>query len=137
MNFAPKKRKRTPAVIIIALIDVLLVVLIFLVVTTTFKHQEPAVKVTLPESEEAKPGQVSETTILLTVAKEAPWFYLGPEPVTSDVLNSELIKAAQDNPEISVVAKIDEGTPWKVIIQVHDAIKKAEIKSFKAITESK
>ncbi len=137
MNFSQKKRKRTPAVIIIALIDVLLVVLIFLVVTTTFKTQEPAVKVSLPESEQAKAGQVSETTIMLTVAKEAPWFYLGPEPVTTDVLNKELADAVRENPEIGVVAKIDEGTPWRVIVQVHDAIKKADIKSFKAITETK
>ena len=53
MRFFPKQRRRPPAIIIVALIDILIVLLIFLMVTTTFK-QQPALKLVLPESKEAK-----------------------------------------------------------------------------------
>ncbi|NDD39996.1 MAG: biopolymer transporter ExbD [Verrucomicrobia bacterium] len=54
MQFTVRKRRNPPAVIIVSLIDVLMVVLIFLMVTTTFR-QQPAVKLTLPESNHRSP----------------------------------------------------------------------------------
>ena len=56
MNFVKNKRRKVPSVIIVSLIDVLLVVLIFLMVSTTFKKEQPALKLALPESKVAKPG---------------------------------------------------------------------------------
>ena len=53
MRFYIRKRRQAPAVIIVALIDILIVLLIFLMVTTTFK-QQPALKLALPESSQAK-----------------------------------------------------------------------------------
>ena len=56
MRFSIRTRRHTPSVIIVSLIDVLLVVLIFMMVTTTTKKPEPALKLSLPQSKEAKPG---------------------------------------------------------------------------------
>ena len=39
-----------PAVIIVSLIDILAILLIFVIVTTTFRRDQPAVVIKLPES---------------------------------------------------------------------------------------
>ena len=45
------RRRRTPPVItIVSLIDILTILLIFCIVTTTFKTQDQAVQINLPES---------------------------------------------------------------------------------------
>jgi biopolymer transport protein ExbD len=72
MQFNVHKRRQTPTVIIISLIDVLLVVLIFLMVTTTFK-QQPAVRLALPESRQAKPG-ATENALVVTIPKQGTMF---------------------------------------------------------------
>ena len=63
MQFTARKRRSPPAVIIVSLIDVLMVVLIFLMVTTTFR-QQPAVKLTLPESKQAKEGVTDKANFM-------------------------------------------------------------------------
>ena len=60
MRFLIHKRRNTPTVIIVALVDVLIVLLIFLMVTTTFKQQS-ALKLTLPESSQAKKSGANKT----------------------------------------------------------------------------
>ena len=45
--------------IIVALIDILIVMLIFIIVTSTFK-QQPALKLALPESSQAKKSGATE-----------------------------------------------------------------------------
>ena len=52
MRFYTRKR-RMPAVIIVSLIDILAILLIFVIVTTTFKRDQPAVVINLPDSKTA------------------------------------------------------------------------------------
>src|ERR1043166_2839194 len=99
-----RQRHRTPSVIIVSLIDVLLVVLIFLMVTTTFKKAEPMLKLALPESKQAKPGASDAKPFVIFVSTNAPYFYLGENPVTLDRLQSELESVQSDRvfPEIKI-----------------------------------
>src|SRR6185436_7706004 len=98
MRFVTQKRKRTPNVIIVSLIDVLLVVLIFLMVTTTAKKVEPALKLNLPQSKEAKPGATEEKPFVIQVTSNYPHFFVGNRPVTLDRLQQELSEAAKKDP---------------------------------------
>ena len=135
MDFSTRKSRRAPAVIIIALIDVLLVVLIFLMVTTTFRNQLPALKLSLPESERAESGSTETDTIVLTVAREAPFFHLGNQPVSEDELLGQLMKASHDNPKVHLSVRGDEGAPWGMIIKVMDMAREAKIESVQALTK--
>ncbi|HMO65707.1 MAG TPA: biopolymer transporter ExbD, partial [Verrucomicrobiota bacterium] len=85
MRFTTGKKRTPPAVIIVSLIDILIVLLIFLMVTTTFR-QQPAVRLVLPESTQAQPTGATAETVLVTVAKEAPHFYLGERAVSLEQL---------------------------------------------------
>lgn len=132
MRFLAKKRRQSPTIIIISLIDILIVLLIFMMVTTTFK-QQPSLKLALPESKQSKPG-VTETTLIITVAKQEPFLYLGNLPITSDRLQAELTSRAQRNPQIMMSIRADKEAPFGQIIKVMDAAKAANIKSVSAVT---
>lgn len=126
MRFTNQKRRQPPAVIIISLIDVLIIMLIFLMVTTTFK-QHPAVKISLPESKQAKEG-VSEEGLIVTIAKTEPSFWLGPRQVTLDRLQQELVAQVAKNPNISLSVRIDKEAAFGKWLSVIEAARAAGIK---------
>jgi len=130
MRFLSHKRRSPPSVIIVSLIDVLMVVLIFLMVSTTFK-QQPAVKLALPESKQAKTG-VSESGLVVTIARQAPHIYLDTRPVTIDKLQTELTAAAARNPQVSLSIRADTEAPFGQIVKVMDAAKAANVRSVNA-----
>jgi len=135
MRFTTQKRKKAPSVIIVSLIDVLLVVLIFLMVTTTTKKAESALKLTLPQSREAKPGTAEAKPFIIQVSTNYPYIFIGDRPVTSDGLQSELVAAVKKDPQLKVLVKGDKRTPWEEIVKVIDASKLAEVGSLNFVTE--
>jgi len=128
MQFTVRKSRKPPAVIIVSLIDVLIVVLIFLMVATTFK-QHPALKLALPESKQATNQGGTDETIVVTIANQDPYLYLGPRPVTYDKLQEELSAKAARNPKISLSIFSDKRAPVEQLFKVMDAAKAAGIKS--------
>jgi len=135
MRFSVHKRKRAPSVIIVSLIDVLLVVLIFMMVTTTTKKPEPALKLSLPQSKEAKPGTAEVKPFVIQVTTNFPYFFLGNRPVTLDRLQTELSAAVQKDPQLKVAVKADRYAPFGEIVKVIDASKVAQVGSLNFITE--
>lgn len=140
MRFLHKKRARTPAVIIVSLIDVLLVVLIFLMVTTTAKKVEPTLKLNLPDSKEAKPGQSSskEKPFTIFVATNFPYFFIGEKgdrATTLDRLQAELTDAVKKDPNLKVAVRADKLAPFGEIVKLIDATKVAQVGSLNFITE--
>src|SRR4029079_4983373 len=118
MKFSTRKRRQAPTIIIISLIDILIVLLIFLMVTTTFK-QQPALKLVLPESKQAKQGGAEDGhSLVVTVAKQEPYFYLGRHPITSDRLQEELRNSAAKDPGVSLSLQPDTGAPFGQVLRV-------------------
>lgn len=136
MHFKPRKNRRTPSVIIVSLIDVLLVVLIFLMVTTTAKTREAALKLSLPESKQAKPGASTENKpYVIAIATNFPFFFVENRPMTLDQLQKGLVAAVQNNPQLHVSIKADKRAPFGEVVNVLDAAKLAQVASISAITE--
>jgi biopolymer transport protein ExbD len=129
MQFSTRRRRQTPTVIIVSLIDVLIVVLIFLMVTTTFK-QQPALKLTLPESNQPKTGADTKPKIIVSIRKDGMLFFgSNKDPVTLAALQQRLKDAAQRNPETSVSIAADTAAPWGQVVAVRDAARDANIKN--------
>src|SRR5215469_14769713 len=128
MQFFVHKRRQTPTVIIVALIDVLIVLLIFLMVTTTFK-QQPALRLALPESTQAKKTGANENAPLLVSIDAKGTLRFGPEarPVTADELKSELASAAEKKPDLQLAISADKDAPLGQAIKVMDTAKEAKI----------
>ena len=127
MQFVARKRRQPPPIIIISLIDILIVLLIFLMVTTTFK-QQPALKLALPESKQARRG-ASDAPLVVTIAQQEPYFYLGARSVTLERLQQELASNAARNPKISISIRADAKAPFEQVIKVMDAVRAANIKT--------
>jgi biopolymer transport protein ExbD len=127
MKFTNRKKRQAPAVIIISLIDILIVLLIFLMVTTTFKNQ-PAVKLTLPESHQAKQGS-SENLIIVTIAKAEPYLFLDTLPVTLTKLQEELNRRAAANPKATLAIRPDKDAPFGEVMKVFEAAQAAKLKT--------
>lgn len=135
MKFMTRKRRSAPTIIIISLIDILIVLLIFLMVSTTFK-QQPALKLALPESKQGKPGASDNSPLVVTVAKQAPYFYLNSDPVTAERLQNELMSRAAKNPQLSLAIRADTDAPFGQIVKVMDMAKLARVKSVSAFTKN-
>jgi biopolymer transport protein ExbD len=133
MNFSAHKRRRAPSIIIVSLIDVLLVVLIFLMVTTAFKDtlkDTPAFKVTLPETtkEAPKPGAQESPPLIITITTNAPHFYLGKTAITFDKLKEEIVKQAQEKPNLTIAIRADDQAAYGNVNRVLEAAQAAQVK---------
>jgi hypothetical protein len=136
MKFYPRRRRTAPAIIIISLIDVLIVMLVFLLVSTTYKNQ-PSVKLTLPETADTpKPGASSDKPpVIVTVAREAPHYFVGNRAITAEALQTELKVAASSDPAVHLVIRADGGAEWRLVVKVMEFAKLAQIKNVKAFTK--
>jgi biopolymer transport protein ExbD len=134
MRFLVRKRRQPPAIIIVALIDILIVLLIFLMVTTAFK-QQPALKLTLPESSQAQKTGAQDTAPLVVTVDREGGFRLGQEgkPVTPDQLTASLTAEVSKNPDLKVSIAADKDAPFGRVLKVMDAIKGAGIKGVNAL----
>ena len=136
MRFYVRKRRTTPAVIIVALIDVLIVLVIFLLVTTTFKQQS-VLKLSLPESAQAKKAGANENppfTVTIDANPTNRIYYAGGDktPVTLDQLESRLNAEVLKNPNLILDINADKNAPWWKIVKVRDAAVAAKIKKLVA-----
>ena len=130
MHFAVRKRRQSPAVIIVALIDVLVVLVIFLVVTTTFK-QQPALKITLPQSTQAKKAGANENPPTIVFIAANGDLRLGNEatPVTSDRLRQELQQLSAGKTNFTVALSADEKAPVGQAVRVMDIVRELGIRA--------
>jgi biopolymer transport protein ExbD len=129
MRFTTRKHRAAPAVIIISLIDILIVLLIFLMVTTTFK-QFPAVKLALPDAKDVKEGSTqSAQTMIVTVQKTPPHYFLNTVPVTMSKLQEEFTRRASQSTNATVAIRSDKDAPFGEVLNVVKAANSAKIKS--------
>ena len=136
MQFYVRKRRQAPAVIIVALIDILIVLLIFLMVTTTFK-QQPALKLALPESSQAKKTGANEDSPLIVIIDPKGNLRVVTDgtPVTIERLKEKLLAAVAGKPDLKLAISADKTAPIGQVIKVMDAAKEAKIKMVNAFTK--
>jgi biopolymer transport protein ExbD len=130
MQFYIRKRRQAPAVIIVALIDILIVLLIFLMVTTTFK-QQPALKLALPESSQAKKTGANEAApaVISIDPKGNLRFGADSRPVTIERFKEELLAAVAKKPDLQLAISADKAAPIGQVIKVMDVSKEANLKT--------
>ena len=131
MEFLARRKKNPPSVIIVALIDVLIVVLIFLLVTTTFK-QQPAIKLTLPESSQGTPeaGASELNPVTITIAKNGDYYYgASDRSVSQEELRQLLEVDLKVNPQLYVQVALDTDSPAGALVKAIDTAKIAGVKS--------
>ena len=126
MNFFPRRRRR-PEVIIVSLIDIFAILLIFVIVTTTFKSEQPAVTIRLPESKTAVIAERGDEALKLSISEKEEIF-LGAKKVNLPELRGEIDKllALPSPPKLALAA--DKRAPVGMLIAVLDVLKQAGVK---------
>ncbi len=136
MKFYQKKRRQTPAVILISLIDILLVLLIFLMVTSTFE-KTPSVRITLPESASGTEEIEGTPPALVTVATNAPFFYLDDLPLELAELKTNLIERQAASEDFKIALRADQEAAFGKVLQILDLAKSLDLKVLPARVQTK
>lgn len=126
MNFYPRRRRK-PEVIIISLIDIFAILLIFVIVTTTFKSEQPAVTIKLPEAKNAVVAQEGDAALRLSISEKEEIF-LGADRVTLAELKGKLeeLQKLPRPPRLALAS--DKRAPFGTVIAVIDVLKQAGVK---------
>ena len=82
-----------------------------------------------------KAGSTESKPMVISVATNAPYFFLDDKPVTFERVQNELVLAAKKDPQVKVAIKADKRSPFGEVIKIIDAAKSANVGSISAITE--
>ena len=135
MKFYSRKR-RMPSVIIVSLIDILAILLIFVIVTTTFKRDQPAVVINLPDSKTATAAPNPADPAILSISKDEKLF-LDNKPVELSNLKQALEEMLAATPNRGLALNADKAAPFGVVVSVMDILKEANVRNVPAFTETK
>lgn len=135
MRFYTRKR-RMPAVIIVSLIDILAILLIFVIVTTTFKRDQPAVVINLPDSKTATAAAAQADPAILSIRPDKT-LYLDGKPIELSELKQALQEMLIVTPDRGLALNADKDAPFGVVVSVMDILKEANVHNVPAFTEVK
>jgi biopolymer transport protein ExbD len=126
MKFYTRQR-RMPQVIIVSLIDIFAILLIFVIVTTTFKREQPAVTIKLPESKTAVAAEQIAEPIVLSMSENEEIF-LDEKPVTIEELKTAIQSFVSENSKRTLALNFDKKAPFGTVIRVLDVLREAGVK---------
>ncbi len=129
-----RRRRTAPVITIVSLIDILTILLIFCIVTTTFKTQDQAVQINLPESKTAVEKQAEANPAILAIAKDGA-VYLEGKTITMEEVGASVKKIQEAKRPVGL--KVDEDAPVKRMFEVLDSLKLAGVQSLPAFTREK
>jgi len=124
-----------PTVIIVSLIDILAILLIFVIVTTTFRRDQPAVVINLPDSKTASAAPAQSDPAILSISKDEKLF-LDNKPVELSNLKRALQEMLAASPNRSLALSADKAAPFGVVVSVMDILKEANVRNVPAFTEA-
>jgi biopolymer transport protein ExbD len=130
------RKRRMPAVIIVSLIDILAILLIFVIVTTTFKRDQPAVVINLPDSKTASAAPTEDDPAILSISPESKLF-LDNKPVELSDLKQALLDMLAATPNRPLALNADTKAPFGTVVDVMDVLKEANVKNVPAFTQQK
>jgi biopolymer transport protein ExbD len=123
-----------PSVIIVSLIDILAILLIFVIVTTTFRRDQPAVVINLPDSKTATAAPTQADPAILTISSDQKLF-LDNKPVELGDLKEALLQMLAADPNRALALNADKAAPFGLVISVMDVLKEANVRNVPAFTE--
>ncbi len=118
-------RKSSPALDIGPLLDVVLQILIFFMLSSTF--MSPKIELALPEAEVSDGPTLTDAVVVTASADGA--IYVNNEGTDSEGLAEALRGALAESKENVVTFRGDERVPYKTVVSVIDASRRAGAES--------
>ena len=131
MQMRSGRKKRSLILNLTSLIDVLFLLLIFFMISTTFLSQ-PAIKLELPQAENAEIVRQTPTVIYIDPSGHV---YLNDEPMEPALLGEALKLRLAGDLEKAVVLKADSRVSHGTVIDVLDVLKGAGVKKLVVSTD--
>jgi biopolymer transport protein ExbD len=128
------RKRRMPAVIIVSLIDILAILLIFVIVTTTFKRDQPAVVINLPDSKTATAAPTQTDPAVLSISSDQK-LYLDGKSVELAGLKQALEDMLAASPNRPLALNADKAASFGFVVSVMDVLKEANVKNVPAFTQ--
>jgi biopolymer transport protein ExbD len=112
---------------IVSLIDIFAILLIFVIVSTTFKKEQPAVKIKLPESKTTYRMEDGEGAVVLTIGVNEE-MYLGAKKIDLAGLRTAVQEMLRQESRPRLAISADENVPVKAMFAVWDVLQEAGVK---------
>jgi biopolymer transport protein ExbD len=113
------------------LLDLAFVLLIIFMITTPL--MENSVDLVLPTSEAAK-NPVNQSTVQTIAIDQNDRIELNGQPTSIEALEAQLAALKADDPEVGVVVRAHKELPVQKLMNVMDAIQRAQIKRVGVVT---
>jgi biopolymer transport protein ExbD len=122
---APSKRRK-PLINITSLIDIMFLLLIFFMVSSTFKNQEEAIDITLPQAGTSSAQELDFTELVVSV--EGALLFNG-EPLSLEDIKAQLKSVMADDPNAQVILRADAEAAWDPIVKVVDLAREVGVRN--------
>ncbi len=116
-----RKKKDFTGLNIAPLVDIIFILLIFFMVTWQFSSDH-GIKISLPESETASPGEKDVVIVSINRDRE---IYLGDEIIEIDSLENKLLLIKKRRNITSLVIRADRKVELEYAVMIFDRVKKA------------
>ncbi len=113
------------------LVDVMLVLVVIFIITAPLLGS--SIKLDLPRSEAAKPGEAPKFVTL--VVDKSGQAFLNDQPLELEQLAQKLAQTAKSNPETEVQLRADAAVPYGRIVQVMGTAQKAGLSRIGFVAE--
>ncbi|MBV9128396.1 MAG: biopolymer transporter ExbD [Verrucomicrobia bacterium] len=124
-----RQRVRPPPILgfqVTPMIDVFCCLLIFFIVTYNFSRNETALEVKVPTAKEGKETRRSISECILNVRADGS-VILNRQTLNLDQLKAKLAQLSQLYPDQAVILRGDEAASYKVIVDVLDVCRAANV----------
>lgn len=122
--FQENTQRRKPNINITPLIDILLLLLIFFMVSSTFKQDQLALEVSLPEASSGNTTSMEYQEIV--VGKEGQLYFQGIE-IQKEKLDQTLSKIKNSGSDVPLILRADKDANFGDVVWVMDAVQKIGI----------
>ena len=130
--FGATGKRRKPTINITSLIDVMFLLLIFFMVSSTFKEEEHAIDVTLPQAGTGTAQELELQEIMVTA--DGVYRFQG-EIVNAQALESRITNLMAQDPNATVVLRADEAADWQPIVSAIDILRQSGVRNMAIPTD--
>jgi biopolymer transport protein ExbD len=120
----PDEPELPPQINIVPMIDVIFAILTFFIMSTLFLNRSESLPVNLPKAATAK-AQSSAAPITITIDSVGD-LSLNRQPVTLDILPTEVQKLMGKNTEVVVVINADQNATHGQVVVVMDRVRQVK-----------
>ena len=127
-----RRGRNAPELMLSPMIDMMFLLLIFFIVSTMYMSKLRTIPVKLPVASETQTQSAAKFSV--TIKGEGA-YWLQDQPIKEQELIAQAMAEKQRDEKFAVIIRADENVPYRAVIHLLDAFKKAGISRVGLATE--